>query len=204
MGKQVDYESLVGKHFHYLTFLKVLPVCDRWRKVELKCDCGSVIVALWSNVNSGKTKSCGCKRFPTGEMVNHPLQKILTGIRQRCNNPKCEAYPYYGGRGVKICKEWDESFEPFYKWCMENGWKPGLEIDKDIKGSGLLYSPLDCLIVTHQENSAAIKRKPKLTMEQTDKILTSPLSGRKLAKEMGITRHVITAVRNNKYWQRYK
>ena len=204
MGKFVDYDKMVGVRFAYLTLMEVLPVEDKWRKARLKCICGNEIIALISNVRSGKTKSCGCKRFPTGEMVKHPLQKIWTGIKQRCNNPKCEAYVYYGAKGVRMCKEWENDFPAFFRWCMDNGWEDGLEIDKDIKGSGLLYSPNDCSIVSHLENMSVVRRKPKLTQEQALYLLESPLSGRKLAKQMGITRHVITEVRNDKYWQKYE
>lgn len=204
MGKVVDYDKLVGKMFAYLTFIEVLPVEDKWRKARLKCICGNEIIALVSNVRSGKTKSCGCKRFPTGEMVNHPLQKIWTGIKQRCGNPNSPVFSYYGAKGVRICEEWEHDFPAFFKWCMANGWKEGLEVDKDIKGSGLLYGPNDCSIVPHLENMSVVKRKPLLTKEKALFILESPLSGRKLAKEMGITRHVITEVRNDKYWQKYE
>ena len=31
----------------------------------------------------------------------------------RCTNPKSAAYPSYGGRGVKVCDRWLESFENF-------------------------------------------------------------------------------------------
>jgi hypothetical protein len=28
-------------------------------------------------------------------------------MRQRCNNPNCAVYSYYGGRGITICKRWN-------------------------------------------------------------------------------------------------
>jgi len=28
-------------------------------------------------------------------------------MRQRCNNPKCPVYPYYGGRGISVHPDWD-------------------------------------------------------------------------------------------------
>lgn len=34
------------------------------------------------------------------------LYRIFTDMKQRCYNPKCKAYPRYGGRGIKICEEW--------------------------------------------------------------------------------------------------
>ena len=31
----------------------------------------------------------------------------------RCDNKACKAYPYYGGRGIKVCRRWYE-FSNFY------------------------------------------------------------------------------------------
>lgn len=36
-------------------------------------------------------------------------------MRARCNDPEHDAYPYYGGRGIKVCKEWQESFDNFLR-----------------------------------------------------------------------------------------
>jgi hypothetical protein len=34
-------------------------------------------------------------------------------IKTRCNNPNNNRYPEYGGKGIKVCEEWD-TFEQFY------------------------------------------------------------------------------------------
>jgi hypothetical protein len=34
-------------------------------------------------------------------------------MKRRCLNPKDEKYPYYGGRGIKVCDRWILSFEDF-------------------------------------------------------------------------------------------
>lgn len=44
---------------------------------------------------------------------NHPLYFIWVQLRARCNNSKHHAYPNYGGRGIKVCTAWDESFSTF-------------------------------------------------------------------------------------------
>lgn len=35
------------------------------------------------------------------------------GMRSRCNNPKNKGFPLYGGRGIKICERWNNSFDNF-------------------------------------------------------------------------------------------
>lgn len=86
-------------------------------------------------------------------LSKHPLYSVWTDMKKRCCNEKAKSYPTYGGRGVVVCELWINSFKSFYNWCMGNGWKPGLEIDKDIKGNGLLYSPETCIVVTRKQNT---------------------------------------------------
>lgn len=70
------------------------------------------------------------------------IYKIWQGIRQRCNNPKDKDYADYGGRGVKVCKEWNESSEAFVNWALENGYSDDLSIDRIDTNLG--YSPENC------------------------------------------------------------
>ena len=67
---------------------------------------------------------------------------------QRCNNPKCNNYKYYGARGIQVCEEW-EKFEPFYEWSMDAGYEKGLSIDRiDVNGN---YEPANCRWVTREQ-----------------------------------------------------
>lgn len=36
------------------------------------------------------------------------------GMRYRCNNPSNPRYPLYGGRGIRVCDRWDDSFSAFF------------------------------------------------------------------------------------------
>lgn len=70
-------------------------------------------------------------------------------IKQRTRNPKCRAYKNYGGRGIDVCKEWEE-FEPFLAWSLANGWEKGLDIDRiDNDGN---YEPSNCRYVSRADN----------------------------------------------------
>lgn len=71
-------------------------------------------------------------------------------IKQRCLNPKCSAYHNYGARGITVCDEW-KTFEPFLEWCLSNGWKKGLDIDRIDNDKG--YSPDNCRYVTRKQGT---------------------------------------------------
>jgi len=34
--------------------------------------------------------------------------EIWSGLFQRCDNPRCREYPFYGGRGITVCARWRE------------------------------------------------------------------------------------------------
>lgn len=37
-----------------------------------------------------------------------PTHTVWANMRQRCNDPNTPRYKDYGGRGIKVCKEWDD------------------------------------------------------------------------------------------------
>lgn len=91
------------------------------RKGLFQCDCGKQFITGLRDVLSKKTtKSCGClKQEKFKELVyKHGKAKssehtCWNNIKSRCNNIANKAYKNYGGRGIRVCKEWEDSFEIF-------------------------------------------------------------------------------------------
>lgn len=78
-------------------------------------------------------------------------------MKNRCNNKNNKAFQYYGGRNIKVCKDWLE-FMPFYNWAMNNGYTENLTIDRiDVNGN---YEPNNCRWITLKEQ-ANNKRKTR-------------------------------------------
>jgi len=70
------------------------------------------------------------------------LYNSWRGMRDRCSHPSHNHYKDYGGRGICVCKEWDESFACFRDWALANGYQVGLSIDRiDTNGN---YEPSNC------------------------------------------------------------
>ena len=70
------------------------------------------------------------------------IAKTLRGMKYRCNNPNYHDYHRYGGRGIKVCKEWTESTDSFIEWSLKNGYDSKKSIDRIDVDKG--YSPENC------------------------------------------------------------
>jgi len=147
--------DLVGVVFERLTVLEKDPLRDSngSSKWICKCECGTIKSVLHGNLRSGHTKSCGCihKESSTSHgLSKHPLYKVYMYMKKRCNNIKDTGYARYGGRGIKVCDSWLESFENFYE-DMKDGYKKGLELDRRDNNKG--YSKENCRWVTSAQNN---------------------------------------------------
>lgn len=128
----------------------------RTRMYELRCECGNIINRPKCAIVNGNTKSCGCwnRERTTLRNTTHGLRKeecanIFYGMHTRCYNPKHRSYHNYGGRGIKVCEEWHD-ISNFVKWCKNNGYKKGLQIDRiDNDGN---YEPSNCRFVSVKQN----------------------------------------------------
>lgn len=56
----------------------------------------------------------------THGMTKHRTYNVWMHMKQRCNNPKSKQYHDYGGRGIKVCERWVNSFENFKKDMYES------------------------------------------------------------------------------------
>lgn len=116
--------------------------------IECACDCGSKGFTYAQYLRSGKAKSCGCQaaetmRFSPGtRVIDSPLYSVWASMKQRCFDPKCVSYRYYGARGITICNEWRTDFRRFERWALENGFQPGKTIDR--RNNNKNYTPCNC------------------------------------------------------------
>ena len=141
---------MIGKTYGKLTVLEHCGYDKHYNKVyRCMCECGNGTITRGYALRQNKVKSCGCLRkikpkqtFTKHGLRHHPLYTTWVNMRRRCNNINDCAYKNYGGRGIKVCEEWNTDFKCFYDWAMSNGYQDNLTIDRiDNDGN---YEPSNC------------------------------------------------------------
>lgn len=148
------YGKLVVKKEAEPIYSKTGKMIRRW---ECQCDCGNETIVRHGDLRGGRTVSCGCYNYEKDSVVKThgysrtKLGMVYTGIKQRCNNPNNKNYKHYGGRGIKVCEEWEKNPQTFFDWAIKNGYKEGLSIDRiDVNGN---YEPSNCRWVDYEVQS---------------------------------------------------
>lgn len=191
MPKFID---LTGKRFGRIVVVKRIRK-ENSKKTFFKClcDCGKEKIFQSSDLISGKIKSCGCwksehmkklgKEQTKHGMTDSRLYHIWRGLRTRCNFDKSKDYNNYGGRGIKVCEEWKNSFQNFYDWAIKNGYQEHLTIDrKDVNGN---YCPENCRWADMYTQTRNKRNTVNITINGETKCSTD------WSRILGISRHTV-------------
>ena len=122
-----------------------------------RCDCGNPADVSTILLRDGRTTSCGCRRKETTSAMatkhgehGSPEYVNWRALRERCLNPKHKNYPEYGGRGIKVCERWLNSFENF---LADMGRRPFPEATVDRKENDGDYEPGNCRWATRLDQT---------------------------------------------------
>lgn len=162
MPNRIEIAS--GTRFKMLTVVRELNPRTRNngkpRRILLcRCDCGKEKEILFQSFTVGRVASCGCFQkqvVKTGAyakkhgLSSHPLFTVWRRMIERCTVQNSKNYKNYGARGISVCSEWLNNPQSFVAWCLENGWRHGLELDR--KNNDGNYHPSNVRFVTRHVN----------------------------------------------------
>lgn len=144
----MDISGLTFNRWTVLRFDRI----ERGKTLFLcRCACGTKRPVRSDQLVRGISKSCGCLKR---EIAAAQIRRLFTihgmsnktrtygiwkGIRKRCLNPKDKRFCDYGGRGISICKRWDN----YQNFLDDMGEAPkNHSIDRIDVNKG--YSPENC------------------------------------------------------------
>lgn len=189
------------------------------RVVDVICDCGERRTVYLMHLKSGHTKSCGClsvetfvaarKKYSVSTSPDSSFcgtYKSWKGMIYRCTDPEHPAFSRYGGRGIRVCEKWLNSFEDFLSDMGKC--PPGLTIERNNNDGN--YEPGNCRWASRQEQTmnqtycqGEENHFSKLTEEDVRIILAMGRSmpGNKIADLFDVTPSAVSCILLRKTWK---
>lgn len=153
-------KDIAGKRFGRLVALRPTGQTQCSHYLWLcRCDCGTEVSVLATNLIQGRSTSCGCYRKEWAAaahyrhgMVYGPEHRAWTQMLARVRRPSC---PGYLGDRISVCDEWTD-FRNFYADMGDRPTDKHCLTRDDLDGD---FTPLNCSWGLRSEYMARVARE---------------------------------------------
>lgn len=172
MGGVQNYVNIKGRQFGELFVVRQVDRGEpRGNKWLVRCSCGNKRVLIGSHLNQGRFNSCGidCPNRPSRRKPYRRIRRVWRNMMDRCYNENHQAYHNYGGRGIRVCKEWHDE-DTFVFWVVENLGDPNNPVDFDRINNNKSYTPENVRWATRSQSSRNTRKTKYVTLASGKKI----------------------------------
>lgn len=180
MTEKID---MIGKHFGRLTVIRENGKSKNGSLMYLcECECGNFVTVRGISLRNGDCRSCGCLRKEVSSIgnsthghSNERLFNVWRGMIKRCYDVNHPSYHRYGGRGIKVCDKWLNSYEAFRDFMLANGYPENAgpyeySIDRiDNDGN---YDENNCRVVTAKIQSLNKSNNHRISFKGEEMTIT--------------------------------
>lgn len=199
MKSPSNFKNITGETFGRLTVIERRGSNKDWKPMWLcRCECGNEGVFQGKLLKNGTTKSCGCLREELRGSLNRTHGKSGTSeyntwcrMVARCENKESSDFSDYGGRGIKVCLRWRNSFSSF---IADMGSKPSPLFSIGRINNDGNYEPGNCRWETASQQASNRRSSRMLECNGVSKTITQ------WSRETGISRRVISYRINKIGW----
>lgn len=139
--------DIVGNIYGAMTVIAFAPEASErqgriyWR---IRCGCGKEVDKQWKSIRDG-VRCGGCTPIKHGEArrgAQTSEWRTWHGMIHRCTRQNNDDFHHYGGRGIKVCDRWLNSFNDF---VADMGRKPTKKHTLERKDANGNYEPNNCI-----------------------------------------------------------
>jgi hypothetical protein len=136
------FRDRTGETHGALTVLAYVGVSSSRNSIwECRCECGNTKTVVDQLLLASTQCTCKIERhgYSNGSHLNE--YGIWQQMLNRCYRPATQSYPMYGGRGIRVCERWRESFKAF---LQDMGERPSRNHTLDRINPDGDYEPDNC------------------------------------------------------------